>query len=371
MPKSSSSPRRELLFYTKERRENIADCLNLLKISATFRKLQVEENEIDVKQTELLSSEQIMAFIIMITHYSLFKKTSILDVSESEIVPYETIKKQLFDVNNRYLRRYRATNILTDEEITALADNYSEKKTMPFNRELELVRNNGSLNLKGGIFVKVAKIPEKPAQLAHRMLLLGKLCSFVQVPRNYIRSYQEFSIYDEFGLGMFAENIGKWPKNYLGIQENSGESYVRALSFVLEDRDKLFEILERADIDQVKKIFVEIIFPEPDTSYLNDLYDNIEAIYNNSENNLTPGVRSDIADTLKNIVERGYKRITDFEASLENLLIKAKIVEKEFKDVKNMTSNKKTINNFKLDIDVKQKEKHCKNFYIHLNNKGF
>lgn len=370
MPKSSSSSRRELLFYTKERRENIANCLNLLKISATFRKPQVEENEIDIKQTKLLSGEQIMAFIIVITHYSLFKSTSILDVSESEIVPYETIEKQLIEVNDCYLRRYRATNILTDKEITSLAEKYSEKKTMPFNRELELVRNNGSLNLKAGIFVKIAKIPEKPAQLAHRMLLLGKLCSFVQVPRNYKRMHQKFSIYDEFGLGMFAENIGKWPENYLDIQENSGESYVRALSFVLEDRDELFEILEKADIDQVKKIFAEIIFPEPDTSYLNDLYDNIEAIYSNSENNLTPGVRSDLADILKNTVERGYEKITDFEASLENLLIKAKIVEKEFKDVKNMTSNRKIIDNFKLDIDSKQKEKHCKNFYIHLNNKN-
>jgi hypothetical protein len=240
---------------------------------------------------------------------------------------------------------------------------------MTFNNEIERIQNNGSFKLIGGTYVKIAKIPEKPAQLAQRMLLLKKLCDLVEDSERIERPYQKASVTREgYSIDTFTQGKGKWPENFLGLQENYGPEYVRHLKYVVEDRNELFQIFREADIDRVKKIFTEIIFPEPNPSYINSLIDQINAITKDG-NDIASNVRTDIASQLNTLLEGGYKSIIEFETSLENLLIKSEVIEKEFTDVKNMKENKKAIENFQLDVDSKSKKEHAKNFYIHLTNK--
>ncbi|KRN88022.1 hypothetical protein IV43_GL001163 [Ligilactobacillus acidipiscis] len=307
-----------------------------------------------------------MAFVVLLTHYSLIKNKP--DLRDENVESDIGLGNLLLKIKAYYLQKYGVKDIPDEKEIKLAAQKYNRKDIITFNNEIERIQNNGSFELVGGIYVKIAKIPEKPAQLAQRMLLLKKLCDLVEDSER-IEPYQKASVtWEGYSIDTFTQGKGKWPENFLGLQENYGPEYVRHLKYVVEDRNELFQIFREADIDRVKKIFTEIIFPEPNPSYINSLIDQINAITKDG-NDIASNVRTDIASQLNTLLEGGYKSIIEFETSLENLLIKSEVIEKEFTDVKNMKENKKAIENFQLDVDSKSKKEHAKNFYIHLTNK--
>lgn len=369
VPKKSDATirRRSLLFFGSTKKEKILRCLKLLKVSTTFRQVDTIEEENEIKQINLRQSDQIMAFIVLLTHYSLIKNKP--DLRDGKLSGDSKLEKFLLKIKVCYLQKYGVKDIPDEKEIKLAAQKYHRKDIMTFNNEIERIQNNGSFKLIGGTYVKIAKIPEKPAQLAQRMLLLKKLCDLVEDSERIERPYQKASVTREgYSIDTFTQGKGKWPENFLGLQENYGPEYVRHLKYVVEDRNELFQIFREADIDRVKKIFTEIIFPEPNPSYINSLIDQINAITKDG-NDIASDVRTDIASQLNTLLEGGYKSIIEFETSLENLLIKSKVIEKEFTDVKNMKENNKAIENFQLDVDSKFKKEHAKNFYIHLTNK--
>ncbi|WP_270334894.1 hypothetical protein [Ligilactobacillus acidipiscis] len=368
VPKKSDATirRRSLLFFGSSKKETILRCLNLLRVSTTFRQVDTIEEARDIKQTNLKQSDQIMAFVVLLTHYSLIKNKP--DLRDENVESDIGLENLLLKIKAYYLQKYGVKDIPDEKEIKLAAQKYNRKDIITFNNEIERIQNNGSFELVGGIYVKIAKIPEKPAQLAQRMLLLKKLCDLVEDSER-IEPYQKASVtWEGYSIDTFTQGKGKWPENFLGLQENYGPEYVRHLKYVVEDRNELFQIFREADIDRVKKIFTEIIFPEPNPSYINSLIDQINAITKDG-NDIASNVRTDIASQLNTLLEGGYKSIIEFETSLENLLIKSEVIEKEFTDVKNMKENKKAIENFQLDVDSKSKKEHAKNFYIHLTNK--
>jgi hypothetical protein len=75
VPKKSDATirRRSLLFFGSSKKETILRCLNLLRVSTTFRQVDTIEEARDIKQTNLKQSDQIMAFVVLLTHYSLIK----------------------------------------------------------------------------------------------------------------------------------------------------------------------------------------------------------------------------------------------------------------------------------------------------------
>ncbi|WP_056988021.1 hypothetical protein [Ligilactobacillus acidipiscis] len=368
VPKKSDATirRRSLLFFGSSKKETILRCLNLLRVSTTFRQVDTIEEARDIKQTNLKQSDQIMAFVVLLTHYSLIKNKP--DLRDENVESDIGLGNLLLKIKAYYLQKYGVKDIPDEKEIKLAAQKYNRKDIITFNNEIERIQNNGSFELVGGIYVKIAKIPEKPAQLAQRMLLLKKLCDLVEDSER-IEPYQKASVtWEGYSIDTFTQGKGKWPENFLGLQENYGPEYVRHLKYVVEDRNELFQIFREADIDRVKKIFTEIIFPEPNPSYINSLIDQINAITKDG-NDIASNVRTDIASQLNTLLEGGYKSIIEFETSLENLLIKSEVIEKEFTDVKNMKENKKAIENFQLDVDSKSKKEHAKNFYIHLTNK--
>lgn len=368
VPKKSDATirRRSLLFFGSSKKETILRCLNLLRVSTTFRQVDTIEEARDIKQTNLKQSDQIMAFVVLLTHYSLIKNKP--DLRDENVESDIGLGNLLLKIKAYYLQKYGVKDIPDEKEIKLAAQKYNRKDIITFNNEIERIQNNGSFELVGGIYVKIAKIPERPAQLAQRMLLLKKLCDLVEDSER-IEPYQKASVtWEGYSIDTFTQGKGKWPENFLGLQENYGPEYVRHLKYVVEDRNELFQIFREADIDRVKKIFTEIIFPEPNPSYINSLIDQINAITKDG-NDIASNVRTDIASQLNTLLEGGYKSIIEFETSLENLLIKSEVIEKEFTDVKNMKENKKAIENFQLDVDSKSKKEHAKNFYIHLTNK--